>query len=62
MIPRFSKFVKTFGLLIVFEFDNSLRQYFSLYQAVSQRQKEKRNDKREKKISNNPHPLLLQAS
>ena len=35
----------------------SLRQYFSLYQAVSQREEEKRNDRREKKYHRNKSAL-----
>ena len=45
-----------------FRLNGPLRQYFSLYRAVSQRQGErKRNDRREKKCPNNPHPHRLQA-
>ena len=45
-----------------FKFNGPLRQYFSLYRAVSQRdEKEERNDRQEKKCPNNPHPHLLQA-
>ena len=52
----FSWLVGCFGL------NGSLRQYYSLYRAVSQREGErKRNDRREKKCPNNPHPHRLQA-
>ena len=43
-----------------FGLNGPLRQYFSLYRAVSQREGE-RTDRREKKCPNNPHPHLLQA-
>ena len=43
-----------------FALNGPLRQYFSLYRAVSQK-KEKRNDRGEKKCPNKPHPHLLQA-
>ena len=45
-----------------FGFNGPLRQYFSLYRAISQREGE-RGEKRidEKKCPNNPHPHLLQA-
>ena len=43
-------------------FNGPLRQYFSLYRAVSkEREKEKRNDRRENKFPNNPHPHPLQG-
>ena len=46
----------TIGWLVV------LRQYFSLYRAVSQREGERsRNDRRDKNCPNNPRPHLLQA-
>ena len=45
-----------------FGLNGPLRQYFSLYRAVSQREGErKRNDSREKKCPNNPHMHLLQV-
>ena len=50
------------GLVGCFGFNGPLRQYFSLYRAVSQREgerKEKKIDER-KKCPNNPHPYLLQ--
>ena len=43
------------GLVGCFGLNGPLRQYFSLYRAVSQRgEKEKRKDRREKKCPNNP--------
>ena len=45
-----------------FGLNGPLRQYFSLYQAVSQREGERgEKEQREKKCPNNPHPHLLQA-
>ena len=46
-----------------FGFNGSLRQYFILYQAVSQREreKEKRYDMRNRKYPNNIYPHLLQV-
>ena len=45
-----------------FGLNSPLIKYFSLYQAVSQREGErKRNDRRKKTCLNNPHPHLLQA-
>ena len=45
-----------------FGFNGSLRQYFSLYRAVSQREGE-REEKGQMRVKcpNNPHPHLLQA-
>ena len=45
-----------------FGFNGPLRQYFSLYRAVSQREgeREEKGQMREKS-PNNPHPHLLQA-
>ena len=48
-------------LVIYFGFNDPLRQYFSLYRAVSQRGRKKRKKIDERKCSNNPHPHLLQA-
>ena len=47
-------------LVDCFGLDGPLRQHFSLYRAVSQREGE-RKDRREKKMSKQPHPHLLQA-
>ena len=49
-------------LVSCFGFNGPLRQYFSLYRAVSQRVRKKREkiDER-KKNPNNPHPHLLQV-
>ena len=38
-----------------------LRQYFSLYQVVSQREKDRERTDERKKCPNNPHPRLLQV-
>ena len=46
-----------------FGFNSPLRQYFSIYRTVSQREGErgeKRTEKR-KTVQTNPHPHLLQA-
>ena len=49
-------------LISYFGFNDPLRQYFSLYRAVSQRGRKKRKKIGErKKCSNNPLPHLLQA-
>ena len=50
------------SLVICFGLNGPLRQYFSLYRAVSQRVRKKREkiDER-KKFPNNPHPHLLQV-
>ena len=55
--------VKTQSWLVgCFGFNGPLRQYFSLYRAISQREGErKEKDRREKKCPNNPHPHLLQG-
>ena len=42
-------------------FNGPFRQYFSVYRAVSQRDRKKRKDRRQKKCPNNPHLHLLQA-
>ena len=56
-----SKILGTFHICSsCFGLNGPLRQYFSLYRAVSQREGE-RTDRREKKCPNNPHPHLLQA-
>ena len=49
-------------LVSCFGFNGPLRQYFSLYRAVSRRVRKKREkiDER-KKFPNNPHPHLLQV-
>ena len=55
-------FSSRFWLVGCFGCNGPLRQYFSLYRDVSQRKGErKRNDRREKKCPNNPHPHRLQA-
>ena len=42
-----------------FGFNGPLRQYFGLYRpSPRERKKEKRNDQREQKCPNNPHPDL----
>ena len=52
----------TVGSLVgSFMFNGPLRQYFSLYRAVSQRGRKKREVIEEGKLSNNSHPHLLQA-
>ena len=48
-------------LISYFGFNDPLRQYFSLYRAVSQRGRKKRKKIDERKCSNNPLPHLLQA-
>ena len=45
-----------------FGLNGPLRQYFSLYWAVSHREKEKRNDRREKKCPNNPPPASVAST
>ena len=53
---------RAYHLVGCFGLNGPLRQYFSLYRAVSQREGErKKNDRREKKCPNNPHPHRLQA-
>ena len=49
-------------LVDCFGFNGPLRQFFSQYRAITQREGEKREmtDERQK-CPNNPHPLLLQA-
>ena len=51
------------ALLVVSWFSGPLRQYFSLYQVVSQRKGERRGKKTEehKNVPTAPHPHLLQA-
>ena len=44
-----------------FGFNGPLRQYFSLYRAVSQREGERRERIDESKNAKPPHPHLLQA-
>ena len=63
LIPSKIKWILRVGLLVgCFGFNGPLRQYFSLYWAVSQREEErKEKERREKKCPNNPHPHLLQA-
>ena len=51
----------TSWLVGCFGFNGPLRQYFSLYRAVSQKEGErKRKNRWEQKSPNNPHPHLLQ--
>ena len=46
-----------------FGLNGPLRQYFSLYRAVSQREGEKkRNNRREKKMSKHPQPALTERA
>ena len=51
------------GWLVGFGFNGPLRQYFSLYRAVSQREGErgKKGIDESKNVQNNPHPHRLQA-
>ena len=51
------------GWLVVLELNGPLTQYFTLYQAVFQREreKEKRNERREKNVLITFHPHLLHA-
>ena len=51
------------GWMVGFGLNGPVRQYFSLYQAVSQREREKgkRNDRLRDKCPNNPNLHLLQA-
>ena len=62
LIYPFSTFSLSLDWLIgCFGLNGPLRQYFSLYRAVPrEREKEKRNDRREKKCSNNLLPQPLQ--
>ena len=55
-------FVKLW-LVGCFGFNGPLRQYFSLYRAVSQREGERgeKGQMREKNVQTYPHPHLLQA-
>ena len=54
--------VESTGWLVgCFWLKGPLRQYFSLYRAISQREGERKRNDREKKCPNNPHPHLLQA-
>ena len=63
VINLFYPYRMRFGWLVgCFGLKGPLRQYFSLYRAVSQREGEgKRNDRREEKMSKQPHPHLPQA-
>ena len=55
-------FLPVFGLVGCFGFNGPLRQYFSLYRAVSQREGDRgEKDRSEKKCPNSPHPHLLQV-
>ena len=57
-----SEFPPTGWLVGCFGFNGPLRQYFSLYRAVSHREGERgEKGQCEKKCPNNPHPHLLQA-
>ena len=51
------------GLVVCLGFNGPLRQYFSLYRAVPQREGErgKKGNDETKKCPNNPQPHLLQA-
>ena len=55
--------VRCVGWSVGFGLNGPLRQYFSLYRAVSQREGERNEKDRrpEKKCPNNPHPHLQQA-
>ena len=48
------------GWLVVFGFNDPLRQYFSLYRVVSQREGERRERIDESKNVQTTHPHLLQ--
>ena len=48
-------------LFVCFGFNGLLKQYFSLYRAVSQREKGKRKDRRENKMPKQP-PFARTAS
>ena len=60
---KFQALLEKVGWLVVFGLNGPLRQYFSLYRAVSQREGE-RGEKRideSKNVQTTPHPHLLQA-
>ena len=56
-----SSVLLTDWLVGCFGFNGPLRQYFSLYRAISQREGERKEIDERKNVQTNPHPHLLQS-